>query len=154
MRESYIKQVKRELAVSAKRKKEVVRDLREAFSSALEHGESEQEVMERLGSPREFAEHIQEQFGAGWAARKKRKMLLPIWIAAIISVLAFSVSSLMKAARVPGGVIGQGDAMTSIKVEGAALDPMIILLAIGAAALAAAALLAVRYARWKNREKE
>lgn len=36
----YIKEVKRELSVPRRAKKEIVRDLEEAFASALEHGES------------------------------------------------------------------------------------------------------------------
>ena len=44
-------------------KTEVVRDLQEIFASAAEHGESEQQAAERLGTPREFADRTAEQFG-------------------------------------------------------------------------------------------
>lgn len=54
MRENYIKQVKKGLAVSRKQEKEVIRDLNEAFASALEHGETEQQVIERLGRSKRF----------------------------------------------------------------------------------------------------
>ena len=33
------------------------------FASALEHGETEQQVIERLGTPKEFAENTAEQLG-------------------------------------------------------------------------------------------
>ena len=49
MKEQYIKQVEKELSLTRKAKKEVVRDLNEVFASALEHGETEQQVIERLG---------------------------------------------------------------------------------------------------------
>ena len=55
MKEQYIKQVEKELSLTRKAKKEVVRDLNEVFASALEHGETEQQVIERLGTPKEFA---------------------------------------------------------------------------------------------------
>ena len=48
MKEQYIKQVEKELSLTRKAKKEVVRDLNEVFASALEHGETEQQVIERL----------------------------------------------------------------------------------------------------------
>ena len=55
MKEQYIKQVEKELSLPHKAKKEVVRDLNEVFASALEHGEPEQQVIQRLGKPKEFA---------------------------------------------------------------------------------------------------
>ena len=50
-KEQYIRQVKKALTVPRAKKDEILRDLQEAFDSALEHGETEQEVIERLGSP-------------------------------------------------------------------------------------------------------
>ena len=49
MKEQYIKQVEKELFLPHKVKKEIMRDLNEVFSSALEHGETEQQVIQRLG---------------------------------------------------------------------------------------------------------
>ena len=40
-----------------------MRDLNEVFASALEHGETEQQVIERLGTTKEFAENTAEQLG-------------------------------------------------------------------------------------------
>ena len=51
MKEQYIRQVEKELNLSRKAKTEVVRDLNEIFNSAVEHGETEQQVIERLGTP-------------------------------------------------------------------------------------------------------
>ena len=47
MKEQYIKQVEKELSLPRKMKKEVVRDLNEVFASAMEHGETEQQVIQR-----------------------------------------------------------------------------------------------------------
>lgn len=149
MREEYIKQVKSKLAVSSKQKKEVIRDLNEVFASALEHGETEQQVIERLGSPKDFANNIHEQLGIDCVARQKRKNLLHITIAVVIAVMAFSVSFLIKTLRVPKDVIGQADMMTSIKVEGTAIDPMIFFMLLGMVALVVVIILVVRYIRKK-----
>lgn len=63
MKEQYIKQVEKELSLPHKMKKEVVRDLNEVFASAMEHGETEQQIIQRLGTPKEFADSTAEQFG-------------------------------------------------------------------------------------------
>ena len=56
MKKQYIRQVRKDLHIPRSAKTEVVRDLQEIFASAAEHGESEQQVAERLGTPREFAD--------------------------------------------------------------------------------------------------
>ena len=149
MRENYIKQVKRELDIPKKQKREVIRDLNDAFASAVEHGESERQVIERLGSPKDFADNIHEQFGIDCAARQKRKNLLHITIAAVIAVMAFFVSFLIRVSRAPQDVIGQADAMTSIQVEGTVMDPVIFFTLLGIVALAVVIALVVRYLRKK-----
>ena len=63
MKKQYIRQVRKDLHIPRSAKTEVVRDLQEIFASAAEHGESEQQVAERLGTPREFADRTAEQFG-------------------------------------------------------------------------------------------
>ena len=59
MKESYIQQVKRHLTLTRKQKQEVLRDLEEIFASALEHGESEDQVIARLGTPEEYARSVE-----------------------------------------------------------------------------------------------
>lgn len=49
MKKQYIRQVRKDLHIPRSAKAEVVRDLQEIFASAAEHGESEQQVAERLG---------------------------------------------------------------------------------------------------------
>lgn len=76
MKEQYIKQVKKELSLPRKMKKEVVRDLNEVFASAMEHGETEQQIIQRLGTPREFADSTAEQFGIDNTKSKKRNGII------------------------------------------------------------------------------
>lgn len=145
MKEKYINQVNSELAVSKKQKKEVLRDLNEVFTSALEHGETEQQVIERLGSPKDFADNIHEQLGIDCLAQQRRKNFLHITIAALVAVVSFSISFLMKALRIPQNVIGQADTMTSIKIEGMAIDPVALFSLLGIVAVVVVIILAVRY---------
>ena len=63
--------------------------------------------------------------------------------------MAFFVSFLIKALRVPKNVIGQADTMTSIQVEGTAIDPMIFFTLLGIVALVVVITLVVRYIRKK-----
>ena len=90
MKEQYIRQVWKALFVPRRRRREIIRDLNEAFDSALEHGETERQVIERFGAPADFA----------------AALLLAVCIAA-------------ENMKMPDNVIGQADAMTSMQVEGA-----------------------------------
>ena len=83
MREVYIKQVKKELLLPKKQKQIVLRDLEEMFASAKEHGESEQQVIERLGAPKEFVINTEEQFGVDHASVKKLLFIVHIGSALI-----------------------------------------------------------------------
>ena len=137
MKKQYIRQVRKDLHIPRSAKAEVVRDLQEIFASAAEHGESEQQVAERLGTPREFADRTAEQFGFDPAARRRRNRLIQI---------AISLAVAAAAQRVPPGAIGQADAMTNIRVEGAGFDVTLLLLAAGILAAAFAILQLVRAA--------
>lgn len=87
MREQYIRQVEKELPIPRRAKREVIRDLREIFASALEHGETEQQVIGRLGTPREFAESTAEQLGIDITTSRNQKSR--IWgIAALTAAAA------------------------------------------------------------------
>ena len=136
MKKQYIRQVRKDLHIPRSAKTEVVRDLQEIFASAAEHGESEQQVAERLGTPREFADRTAEQFGFDSAARRRRNRLIQI-----------AISLAAAAQRVPPGAIGQADAMTNIRIEGAGFDVTLLLLTAGILAAAFAILQLVRAAR-------
>lgn len=144
MRENYMKQVNRNLVVSRKKKKEIIRDLQEAFVSAVEHGETEQQVIERLGSPVDFADSIHEQFGINRIAKEKRKKQCQIAIALAVAIAAFAVGIIIMTSRLSVNVIGQANAMTNIQISGTAFDPFILFIMTGVAALAAAIILMIR----------
>ena len=154
MKEQYIKKVKRNLMLSGKRKREIVRDLQEAFASGQEHGETEEQVAERLGAPEAFAESVLEQLGPAWAERRRRKERVQIGAALAIAVAAFLTGGLIRLSAPAKNVIGQGDALTEIQVSGTALSLPDVLLLLGAAALAAAAVLVLRRERERRRKDE
>lgn len=146
MKKQYIRQVRKDLHIPRSAKAEVERDLQEIFASAAEHGESEQQVAERLGTPREFADRTAEQFGFDPAARRRQNRLLQIAISLAVAA-AFALYAAAAAQRVPPGAIGQADAMTNIRVEGAGFDVTLLLLAVGILAAAFAILQLIRAAR-------
>jgi len=136
MKEHYIKQVKKELLISRKQKNDVLRDLDEVFTSAMEHGETEQQVIERLGSPKDFAISTEEQLGIDRTALRKRNNIIFIIISIGVSVLAFVLFGTLYLKQLPDGVIGQADAITNIRINGTgAIDPSLIFLVIGIAAI-------------------
>ena len=144
MKEQYIKQVEKELSLPRKMKKEVVRDLNDVFASAMEQGETEQQIIQRLGTPKEFADSTAEQFGIDNTKSKKRNGIISTLAALVIAAAAFSVYAVTQSGKVPEGAIGQADATTNIQIEGAfAFDISQILLAIGFAATAIALLLII-----------
>ena len=151
MKEQYIKQVKKELSLTRKVKKEVLRDLNEVFASALEHGETEQQVIQRLGTPKEFADSTAEQFGVDNTISKKRKATVCALAAFITAAFDFSVCAVTRLEKVPKGAIGQAGAMTDIHIEGTfSLDIPQIILAVGLAASVIAVLLII-YIIGRNR---
>lgn len=151
MKEEYIKQVEKELFLPRKAKKEVMRDLNEAFASALEHGETEQQVIQRLGTPKEFADSTAEQFGIDNTSSKKHKGIISALVALITAAIAFSIYAVTQLGKVPEGTIGQANATTNIQIQGAlGIDVSQITLAVGFAAAIIAILLIIRTIR-KNR---
>lgn len=154
MKEQYIKRVKAALSVSRRSKQEIVRDLEEIFSSALEHGETEQEVIERLGMPREFARSMEEQLGIDAEARRKkqrvRMAVLFIAAAVFFGTAAVIFSYITAQAALPVGVIGGADGPTAIFVTAApGLNLINLFLLLGGAFLLAAFFQTFRYVRRK-----
>lgn len=89
MKEQYIKQVSRALSVPRKQKKDILRDLEEAFASAKEHGETEEQVIERLGTPEEFAAGMSESAAQkGISPKKVAALLCAVAVIAVLGVLA------------------------------------------------------------------
>ncbi|MDO4387076.1 MAG: DUF1700 domain-containing protein [Clostridia bacterium] len=153
MKEQYIRQVKKELHASHKRKNEVARDLNEIFASAAEHGETERQVVERLGTPKEFADSAAESFGVENCARRNRKEILSCVVSLAAALVAFAMYALAGLNRTPDGAIGQADAMTGIQVKGAfGVDVSQVILVIGILAAAFAAVQLVRALRGNRRK--
>lgn len=144
MKENYIKQVKRALHAPGKRKNEIIRDLDELFAAAREHGESETEIIKRLGTPEEFARGMEAQ--PGTARRIRRNLAIVAAILAVMAAAALILWIVARTERPPEGVIGGADAMTSISVvsnAGVDMDAALLILWI-VAALAAAVLVMLR----------
>ncbi len=112
MKEQYIRQVEKELKAPRKIKGEVLRDLQEAFASALEHGETEAQVIQRLGTPKEFANSAAEQLGLDPARGKRRKQLLAGLLCLLAAAAAFAGYAAGQLSQTPA------DAMTNIQVTG------------------------------------
>lgn len=148
-KDEYIRQVRRTLSVSPSQKTEILRDLEEAFSSGREHGETEEQVAERLGAPREFAACVQEQLESPGQRQRRHRQKVCIGVLLFLALSAFAFWFYLQSLRFPTGVIGQANAMTFISVSGPAWDllPMILLPLAGLAALAAAIFFVLRYFR-------
>lgn len=138
MKQHYIRRVKKALNLPREQKAEVLRDLDEAFASALEHGETERQVIERLGTPDEFADSIHEQLGIACPDRRGRKRRICIALTALISAIAFAIAFFMRAERPAQNIIGQADAMTNMQIVGSGVDMFWLMIALGCIALAAA----------------
>lgn len=131
MKHLYMKQVKRNLKLPRKAKLEVLRDLDEAFASAHEHGETDQQVIVRLGTPEEFSESVQEQFRSACAGKCKWKKQAGIAAAFFISVIAFATACLIHLSRPAENMIGQADAATAIQISGNGKDLFALMLLLG-----------------------
>lgn len=147
MRRQYIQRVKRALCLSKEEKQEMIRDLQELFDSAVEHGETEEEVIARLGSPKEYVYHIHEQLGKMDEIQKRRKTRIRMGILWLLAVVLFLAGGIPLYLRTPAHMIGQADAMTQIQVSGSYIDPAWILMLLGVLALAAGIYLWIRHLR-------
>lgn len=145
MREKFIEEVRKELVVSMKSKKEIIRDLQEVFASALEHGESEQQVIERLGSPKEFADNVHDQLGLNPAKVKRARAKLRGASILLFTLTAACTGLFLYGRHVPANIIGQADAMTHIPISGNGIDLSVILLLVGGTAFVLGTALTVIY---------
>ena len=140
-RQTYIRRVKRALILPRRQKAEILRDLTEIFTSAREHGESDAQIIARLGAPELFAREAQAPFGCEHARRRAALE----WALAVMLILAALFMLLLLALSRPAdpSIIGGADAMTAIAVS-SPVNARLIETIIGAAALAAAILLMLR----------
>lgn len=108
----YRRRVKKALSLPAGEKRKILRDLDEIFRSAEENGESETDVIERLGSPTEFA--------AGFGSQKKFRPIGSIILtggAVILFVLSFIAGNSIHLEKETLGVIGGADGPTQIYIS-------------------------------------
>lgn len=152
MSERYIQEVSRALCLPKRRRREVLRDLREIFESAAEHGETEAQVIARLGTPREFAQSAMEEMGVDPRSHLRRRRLLTVALPLFLALACAGAAWLLRAQLPPKNVIGGAEALTGIQVVGDA--PFALwqaLLAAGGVAALCAAAFALR--ELKNRRK-
>ena len=146
MKEKYIKQVKKRLAVPSSKRKTVLQDLEKTFASAAENGETEQQVIARLGTPEQFAAGIEEQLGIDRKKRLKTRTIIWTTICLVVAVIVFSVYLTIQQEMIGAiGIIGGADGPTAIIVSGPGIDVPLVMLMIAAAAVVLAVIGIVRY---------
>lgn len=129
-KEKYIKSVKRKLNVPYDLKASVLEELREAFDSAKEHGESENDLINRLGTPKEFVNDVIKNADLTDEQKKyikQRKNIIKVIIAFIIAAAAFTGYYIYQRMSM-GNVIGYANSSTNIQVIGGSENIVLILL--------------------------
>lgn len=150
----YLRRVRRALTADRATRAAILRDLQEIFASAAEHGQSEAEVIDRLGPPVDFARAAEEQLGVDRPRRLRRRMLLCTLPAAALSVLFLALFGLFRSfpPHSSVGVIGGADGPTAIFVTSAPISPAALVPLLCAVLFAAVALLSLlHYFRQKRR---
>lgn len=148
MKQEYIRQVGRRLRLRRKQKTAVLRDLEEIFASAYEHGETEEQVIQRLGPPTEYAASVEGQLpskGSGllWAG---------LVVCLLVCLVSIGLFALARQPWVPEDAIGFAQGTTGIQVAGGfGLSPL--LLALAGLALVLAVFFLWRLARRKKGER-
>ena len=124
MKQEYIQQVGRALPLPGKQKREVLRDLEELFASAAEHGETEAQVLDRLGSPEEYAKEVLAQTGF---VPKPGKAALGLALSALVCGVCLALFVWSQSGRLPENAIGGAAGSTNIQVMGGTdLSPLLL----------------------------
>ena len=127
MKQEYIQQVGRALPLPGKQKREVLRDLEEIFASAAEHGESEAQVISRLGTPAEYAKEVLAQTGF---VPKPGKAALGLALSTLVCGVCLALFVWSQSGRLPENAIGGAAGSTNIQVAGGVdLSPLLLVLA-------------------------
>lgn len=146
MKQEYIQQVGRALPLPRQQKREVLRDLEEIFASAGEHGESEAQVLDRLGSPEEYAKEVLAQTGF---APRPGKAALGLALSALVCGVCLALFVWSQSGRLPEDAIGGAVGSTGIQVAGGVdLSPLLLVLA------AVGLMGAVFFALWLLRKRK
>lgn len=154
-KEKYIKSVKRKLNVPDDLKTSVLEELREAFDSAKEHGESENDLINRLGTPKEFVNDVIKNADLTDKQKKcikQRKNIIKVIITFIIAAAAFTGYYIYHRMSMDN-VIGYANGSTNIQVIGASGNIFLILFYIAVFAVIAGLLIySVHLKRKLNRQ--
>ena len=146
MKQEYIQQVGRALPLPGKQKREVLRDLEELFASAAEHGETEAQVLDRLGSPEEYAKEVLAQTGF---VPKPGKAALGLALSALVCGVCLALFLWSQSGRLPEDAIGGAMGSTGIQVAGGVdLSPLLL------AGAAVGLMGAVFFALWLLRKRK
>ena len=137
MKDNYIRSVLRAISLPRSRKKEIRRDLEEAFASAREHGESEAAVIDRLGAPEDFARSL-----AGSPRRSPSfKAAVVLLIPALLCLLICAAALMQTPSE---AIIGGAVSVTGITVLGSGPSLIQLLFQIGSILLIGSAILFIR----------
>lgn len=142
-KEKYIKAVKRNLNVPDDLKSSVLEELSETFDSAKEHGESESDLIKRLGTPKEFVKDVIKSADLTSEQKKyikQRKNIIRVIIAFIIAAAAFTGYFIFRRVSM-SNVIGYADSSTNIQVMGEFGNILLILFYAGVFAVIAGLLI-------------
>ena len=146
MKQEYIQQVGRALPLPGKQRREVLRDLEELFASAAEHGESEVQVLDRLGSPEEYAKEVLDQTSY---VPKPGKAALGLALSALVCGVCLALFLWSQSGRLPEDAIGGAVGSTGIQLAGG-VDLSSLLLVLAAVGLMGA----VFFALWLLRKRK
>ena len=120
--------------------------MEKTFASAAENGETEQQVIDRLGTPEQFVAGIEEQFGIDRKKRLKTRTIIWTTICLVVAVIGFSVYLTIQQEMIGAiGIIGGADGPTAIIVSGPGFDISLLILIIAAVALVLAVIGLIRY---------
>lgn len=146
MKQEYIQQVGRALHLPGKQKREVLRDLEELFASAAEHGETEAQVISRLGTPAEYAKEVLDQTSY---VPKPGKAALGLALSALVCGVCLALFLWSQSGRLPEDAIGGAMGSTGIQVAGGVdLSPLLL------AGAAVGLMGAVFFALWLLRKRK
>lgn len=114
LKRKYLKKLRRELKRRGVAYKDVIADISEAFDSASDLGETEEDVAARLGDAAALA--------ARYPSKARIKIPLGLKIAALASALsAFAAGAVLlfsETGKAPGDAIGYAESTTDIHVTG------------------------------------
>lgn len=144
LKDKFKQEVRKNLVIYGKRKREILFDLDEIFEQAKELGESEETLISRLGSGKEYAYAIQRELGIDADAKKRTQTIIAIITVLAIFAIALTLCLVIKGGMPPSDSIGFADGSTQIEIVGACVGLYGIFMAIGALCVAFGLLLIIR----------